>query len=257
MDERIVAVLQKPWVIPTTVGVASAAVGFAGGYFFHKWRTSNVQEEYEQLQLDFEAKAMEEAEYIAAEISSAEEEAAEILGEILDDEVASNVVPLEDRDVVVNPRRDPSDIQIEAKEEDVPIERVNIFDHDDDWNYEKETMTRTPGEPYVIHVDEFQGDEMGYDSQSTLTYYEKDGILTDEQNVPIYNPHQVVGELKFGHGSNDPNVVYIRNEKMKAEYEVLRDPSSYELEVLGYDAEEEMENELKHSRHQVMKFREE
>jgi hypothetical protein len=62
--------------------------------------------------------------------------------------------------------------------------------------------------------------------------------------------------LVFGHGSGDPNVVYIRNEKLQAEYEVLRDPGSYEIEVLGGHVEREMQEvDLKHSR-QPGKFRE-
>jgi hypothetical protein len=89
---------------------------------------------------------------------------------------------------------------------------------------------------------------MGY-TQTTLTFYSGDNILADEQDSPVYNYESVVGNLRFGHGSNDSNVVYIRNEKLEAEYEVLLFDGSFEIEVLGYVAEA---NVIEHS---LTKFR--
>ncbi len=126
----------------------------------------------------------------------------------------------------------------------------NVFDavSDADWDYEAERSTRTEEEPYIIHVDEFISDEMGWDSQSTITWYEGDKILTDSHDTPIYNPEAMVGEIRFGHGSRDPNVVYVRNEKLQAEYEILRDEGSYEDEVLGSRAQNEFEvSDLRHA----------
>lgn len=131
------------------------------------------------------------------------------------------------------------------------VER-NIFDETNDvWDYELERQIRTKETPYIIHADEFQADEMGWDSQTALTWYEGDQILTDTHDVPIYNPHTVIGEPRFGHGSGDSNVVYIRNERLQAEYEVIRDPGSYEEIVLGGSdtiEEEYIQVDLKHSR---------
>lgn len=125
----------------------------------------------------------------------------------------------------------------------------------DEWDYKSEIEARDKTRPYVIHVDEYQGDEMGWDSQSTLTWYEKDSVLTDSHDHPIHNPNEVVGlPLSFGHGSNDPNVVYVRNERLQAEYEILRDSGSYQEVVLGeaFEAAAQAE-ELRHSR--TMRFR--
>lgn len=118
----------------------------------------------------------------------------------------------------------------------------NIFDDNDHWDYEAERSNRKAGEPYVIHVDEYMNDEMNYENQSTLTWYEKDQILTDSHDKPIYNATETVGELKFGHGSGDPNVVFVRNERTKAEYEILRDPGSYTETVMGEEIESEYES---------------
>lgn len=146
---------------------------------------------------------------------------------------------------------------IELTEEGSELIRRNIFDDaNDNWDYELERSSRTKENPYVIHADEFNADEFGWSSQTTLTWYEGDQILTDSNDVPIYNPHTVVGELRWGHGSGDPNVVYIRNERLQAEYEVLRDEGSYEIIVLGGIIEEEYDKtDLKHSKH-PLKFRE-
>lgn len=127
----------------------------------------------------------------------------------------------------------------------------NIFDGtgDDTWDYERERSNRTADRPYVIHVDEFTGEEMGYE-QSTLTWYERDRILTDEKEVPIYNHEEVVGNIRFGHGSKDPNTCFVRNEAYEAEYEILRHPGSYQEEVLGLDPIEAAyeAEDIKHSK---------
>jgi hypothetical protein len=127
---------------------------------------------------------------------------------------------------------------------------INVFaEADEDWDYEYELSMRLPHIPYTIHRDEFFADEMGWDSQSTLTWYEGDEVLVDELNNALTNAPAFIGNPTFGHGSGDPNVVYVRNEKFQAEYEVLRDPGSYEIEVLGLHMETEMEKQdFRHAR---------
>jgi len=120
-----------------------------------------------------------------------------------------------------------------------------------EWNMELELSTRNGREPYVIHFDEFaENDETeGGLVQKTLTYYEGDDIMTDEHDTPIYQYHTVTGALKFGHGSKDSNVVYIRNEELQLEVEVLYMPGRYEVEVLGLDDKETVvEGQIRHAR---------
>lgn len=125
---------------------------------------------------------------------------------------------------------------------------TNVFGaEEDEWDWEAETAQRGEDAPYVIHIDEFRTDEMNY-HQHTLTYYEGDDILADEKDVPIYNYSDLVGDLKFGHGSEDRNIVYVRNDKYGAEYEVILHRGSYEVEVRGMQIEQEFaSNDLKHS----------
>lgn len=117
--------------------------------------------------------------------------------------------------------------------------------HDPQWNYEEELARRNPGEPHVIHQDEYHTTEDGRVrpgwTQMAYTYYAHDDVLTDEENQVIPNAEEVIGvyNLRFGVGSDDPDVVFIRNPERMLEMEVCRVDRSYEEHVLGLDANEE------------------
>lgn len=147
-----------------------------------------------------------------------------------------------------------TDIPVEDETESEEVEAINIFASEDtEWDQEAEELRRaeTSG-PYVLHKDEFWSNDTGY-TQNTLTYYVGDEMLCSEDGSLVYNLANVVGELQFGHGSGDRNIVYIRNDELKAEYEVIRDRGQYRIEILGMDAEDEQDrNQLKHS---IRRFR--
>jgi hypothetical protein len=158
------------------------------------------------------------------------------------------------------------DVELEAQawaEQAEAMSRIEAARHHtfdtptDDWDYEAEKNIRSDKEIYVIHRDEYVNDEMGY-HQSTIEYYTEDGVMTDALQHPIYNYTDFVGHEaldQFGHGSGDNDVVYVRNEREKAEFEVLRNSGSYEREVLGMEAEEEYrDQDLRHSRYPQYKF---
>jgi len=113
------------------------------------------------------------------------------------------------------------------------------------WNYAAELESRTPNAPYVIHEDEYRESEHDY-TQTTYTYWEGDDVLTDSDNQPIVDRELTVGvaNLKWGHGSGDANVVFIRNDRLEVEAEVTRDPRSWEEEIQGLDG---AEGTLRHS----------
>lgn len=139
-------------------------------------------------------------------------------------------------------------------EEEAETVRVNVFTQvDDDWDYDVEVAARTKHAPYVIHQEEFVADEMDY-RQETLTYYAGDDIMADPADTPIYGYANLLGELKFGHGSKDPSVVYIRNDAIHMEWEVLLHKGLYSVEVMGLTMEQDAEEEIRHS-HTVLKFR--
>ncbi len=90
-------------------------------------------------------------------------------------------------------------------------------------------------EPHIISKDDFFTNASELE-QHTLTWYEEDRILADNDEA-VEDPEKYVGEETifemFGHGSGDPNVVYIRSPKMHTEYEILRSTGSYAKEVQG------------------------
>lgn len=101
---------------------------------------------------------------------------------------------------------------------------------------------RNTDEPYVISVDEYMNDREEYD-KNTVTYFEVDDVLVDEREQVIPDVDNTVGTdclTKFGHKSNDNKVVYVRNERLEADFEILLDTRSYSETVLGIREEKEI-----------------
>ena len=135
--------------------------------------------------------------------------------------------------------------EAKAEVEDVK-ERLGIFDEEDESEEEVITMNvfsdnsseadeRDPNRPFILSKREFEEGEEEY-TQNTLTYYEGDDVLTDERDQPIHHLQKIVGNenLRFGEKSDDPNVVYIRNNHLEVDFEVCRSPGTFAEEVLGY-----------------------
>lgn len=78
--------------------------------------------------------------------------------------------------------------------------------------------------PYVILPEEF--DEEGYETIS-LTYY-ADGVLADEQNFPIEDIEDTVGnEALNSFGKYEDDSVYVRDDDKGIDYEILLDIRKY------------------------------
>lgn len=94
--------------------------------------------------------------------------------------------------------------------------------------------------PYVIDSETFLANEADY-SQSTLTYYAGDMTLTDEKDEVLDTDwtfkHIRFDNLnRFGEKSGDPNVVYIRCEQYKMDFELCRSSGKYSIEVAGLES---------------------
>lgn len=256
---------RKEWVIPASVGIASFVAGFGVGYFVNQRRTKQELEEVkeEQLQLDFEYNErvrkfnhlIQEANHVVNKFTERGHEYLNGMIASLEEELPQTEEEIES--ILLAKSNHPSNAAPEEavvhSEEEANV--INIFSTTiDEWDYDVEVAHRTQDAPYIIHRDEFFGEEEGY-SQSTITWYAGDDILCDENDAPIYNPERIVGTLIFGHGSNDPNVVYVRNDRLQAEYEVLRDDGHYVTEILGQHIDDEMAaDDIKHARG-VLRFR--
>jgi len=79
--------------------------------------------------------------------------------------------------------------------------------------------------PYVITPDEFGG-EYEYDAIS-LNYY-KDKILADDWGNIIEDVEGEVGTESLNHfGDHQPETVFVRNDRLKIDYEIVCDERSY------------------------------
>ena len=79
--------------------------------------------------------------------------------------------------------------------------------------------------PYVIAPEEY-GELADYD-QETLNYF-ADGVLADDQNIPIEDTDSVVGENFEDHfGDYEDDAVHIRNDREQTDYEILLDPRKF------------------------------
>lgn len=121
---------------------------------------------------------------------------------------------------------------------------ANVFTDAGPKELDLEKEVRDPEKPYVITEAEFMAAEFDYE-QANFTYYLGDEVLTAEDESIVENVDYTVGSenlRRFGDGSNDPNVVYVRNVKLKLDYEIVKSFGKYSVEVAGLDDEESLQH---------------
>lgn len=256
MNEQLSSLLRRKEVIPASVGLVAFIGGGALGYILGQRRRAKT--------VVFETLP---ATSIAIQKNDDEEwgvvELGEPLGIVSIEETEDGIKWTTEPVITVkgeffpNPAiaRPSSVIKIVPPLEDEDDTGISVIEEPDDgeWDWEAEKSTRHAHEPYVIHLTEFDEDSFGY-TQSQVNYYAGDDVLTDEHEKPVYGHSALLGELKFGHGSGDPSIVFIRNELLEHEYEVILNQGHYAVEVLGLEIDEKYsEQDLKHSK--VQRFR--
>lgn len=92
---------------------------------------------------------------------------------------------------------------------------------------------------HVISPEEY--DELPDYQKKSLTYF-ADGVIADEFDNVIDNPEDIIGENVGDHfGDYEEDSVFVRNDALKCDYEILRDIQTYSeamgLTDLPYDAE--------------------
>lgn len=104
----------------------------------------------------------------------------------------------------------------------------------EDIHVTKETSVRSAKHPYVITPQEF--DEGEFDAVSFTLY--ADHILADENDEMVEDVDGTVGSdslTRFG----DDDVIYVRNEKLKMDFEIVKDIRRYVEERGRYYRQEE------------------
>lgn len=93
--------------------------------------------------------------------------------------------------------------------------------------------------PFIITRTEYYED---YDDDTAgnqkvgITYYEGDGVLADDKDVPIRDSAAIVGtNFIAGFGSaDDPDIVYVRNNRVQIDFEIVKSEEGYAQHVLSY-----------------------
>lgn len=249
MNEHISGILNSPNRDKVLIGVGSALIGSGLGYFlgFRRGRT-RTEDEIDRIDA---AVRQVTAEYRESELPDDV-----VIGGVIDAETYAAMDSGEKFVRNLTQKDEVEILDISPAEEDEPsIVTNNIFaGSDDDWDHDEETKNRSEENPYILHKDEFYDDEKDY-TQLTLTYYAGDNMMVDDQDQLIFNHETVTGPMRFGHGSGDTKVFYVRNDKLKAEYEIVRHEGTYSEEILGHDVEDGARvQDLKHER-SLGKFR--
>lgn len=91
--------------------------------------------------------------------------------------------------------------------------------------YVPEGTEMVENKPYVISPDEF-GENEDYDTIS-LTYY-ADQVLVDDGGDKIEDVDDVVGMESLTHfGEYEDDSVFVRNDRLRCDYEILMDERTY------------------------------
>lgn len=250
--ERVVTVTKNnPFIL---AGVFVVGLGI-GGFVAYKVAEKRLSAQFDQELDEQIAAAKAYRTRIAKEGEFETPEGA--VNALIPDEVVSAVQSYQgrakpvayDKPETIDPRP-PVEVVVENLE---VTNTVNVVAKDDprDWDYNAEIADRElhPEIPYTISFEEFNENAPGHE-QVTMTYYAMDDTLADSQDKPVDNTDYVVGDdnlNRFGHGSGDPNVVYVRNEKIDMDFEIVRSNGSYQKEVIGSDPEPTLQHSRRHS----------
>lgn len=224
--------------------VVSTATGSAGGYIFAKKRLEKKYMEMAQEQIEaakiFYSQKSKSGEYadpidLAAKYADEDDMSEE-----------DRALMLEVKEALEELQYNPSaEVRVVAEVEQIEVTesiKKNMFDtHEEsevvlDFDLDDELEKKAKGEPYILEEEEYLEGASEY-KQHALVWYEGDGVLaSDEDDSVIQNVKRAIGEgnLRFGYGTKQQNLVYIRNDRLRAEYEITRSREKYSVVVGGF-----------------------
>lgn len=113
-------------------------------------------------------------------------------------------------------------IEVEEKKEyDTIIKHGNYMTMEEDEENEEDELCDSDDEPYIIDPSEFGN--YGHYATQTCTYF-ADGVLVDDVDEVIEDPDSLVGTYHVDIFRDfDATSVYVRNDWMKMDFEIIRD----------------------------------
>ena len=164
---------------------------------------NKVKEFYKDQLEKQQAEYFEKEEYLKSKAAVAEDKGS-VVSKIIN---LKNVEKFEEKQ---NDETDDEDGSEETTTGAFEIFEDNIIAHD---------------KPFVIEEDRV-GEYISYDLISLI--YFSDGVLTDDWEVPVENPDETVGKEYVEYFETGEDVVYVRNDKLKCDFEITRDLRTYE-----------------------------
>lgn len=123
----------------------------------------------------------------------------------------------------------PSEVEYEKETRKIAIEEEIPVDHGSD-EFQSLVARRNPSQAYVISVDEYHDEMDGTYEKQTLTWFAGDSVLMDTSEKIQNDVGALLGPDAleyFGKFSQDEHIVYVRNERLGIDFEVIRDDQSY------------------------------
>jgi len=152
--------------------------------------------------------------------------------EVLPPKEAQKILTLDD--VSASPADIPESVT--GEQPMVSSKKVNIFT---DYKEPSPEALRDRSVPYLVATSEFYVEDDEF-TKITLHYYAGDGVLADDRNKLVPDIEGTVGAENlehFGYLDDDPEVIYVRNHKRNADFEVLRDMRTFAEAAFGADRE--------------------
>jgi len=140
--------------------------------------------------------------------------------------------------------REPKDYTKYAKEKGDLSELVKPYISSID--EESKKSNAKPEKIMIITLDDFESNRSH--NKEVIAYYEDDTTFANAQEDVIDDPVSIFGpniHLHFGEESEDPDIVYLRNENNGVDYEITRIRNSYSVVVMGMPAEPPKETKAK------------
>lgn len=243
---RLAGAFRSPKVVALTIVLIGAGAGAGLGVIGYKLAQKKLQKQFdERLEVEIEQmRAFFERKTKTGSYSTPGE-AAEALHVKAAVEAMDEYATPPGREYSERPTRAPraeartdeDEGAAAAEEDDGPSNIFTAGAPVGNFDLEREMALRDaqPDMPYVISFEEYM-EGKGY-SQTHMTYYEGDDVLTDENDIPIEEVEATVGNdnlSRFGHGSKDVNLVYVRNDRVELDIEIARSTGKFSEEVSGF-----------------------
>lgn len=228
-------------MVAVTTGVVSLGIGGVLGYILAEKRVSEkyakqadeevakIRDRYRENYRDLKDKVsdtrreMQETKDYLADTAEKVREKYDVENVYEDEDIPTHAKVRYDKIV-----DDEKYFEVEGEEEEEEDEEFTMNDENPSLEIPKVDPDRS--EPFLISDEDFWVNERDH-SQSTLVYHINDDVLVDETAQVIHDEGDIVGDtLSVFDANRTLTAVYVRNNRLRADIEVVIDHDPYEGE---------------------------